>query len=198
MYELLKQKLSKFVQAITICDPNPGMSAGVRETRALDQHDACSGRVTNAEDSTAGEKAGNAPVSAVTHGESAIGNGSTSKEIASHGAAVKTDGGEAENEGQADAAARTSSGGDDGNRVAKQSVQKCVQLTVKRDWRKVGGKRGRNDLGSERGSWPTDRPEYCRFVLYKENCDTVCDKHVCMPLREAVVLHCIDIGLVTL
>lgn len=61
---------------------------------------------------------------------------------------------------------------------------KCVQLKMKRDWRRTdgGGKRRRGDLnrgpgdgrgGGRWGGWPEDRPEFCRFVLYKENGDTV-------------------------
>lgn len=58
---------------------------------------------------------------------------------------------------------------------------KCVQLKIKPDWRMKGGghKRRRGDLDKGTGrdggrySWPEGRPEYCRFVLYKENSDTV-------------------------
>lgn len=58
---------------------------------------------------------------------------------------------------------------------------KCVQLKMNPGWRGIRGvnkKRRRGDLadGQEDGvrwGWPADRPEFCRFVLYKENCDTV-------------------------
>ena len=77
-------------------------------------------------------------------------------------------------------------GGESGGDLAKPPKPdpqgpKCVQLKMNPGWRSirgVNGKRRRGDLadGQEDGArwgWPADRPEFCRFVLYKENCDTV-------------------------
>ena len=72
---------------------------------------------------------------------------------------------------------------------------KCVQLKMKPHWRRTGGKRRRGDLdrdsgggrGGGRWAWPEDRPEYCRFVLYKENSDTVSGTGgVCVGRRHLV------------
>lgn len=73
---------------------------------------------------------------------------------------------------------------------------KCVQLKMKPDWRKGSHKRRRGDLvagnggGAGRWAWPADRPEFCRFVLYKENSDTVSNRRerrrVRVGQREAV------------
>ena len=76
--------------------------------------------------------------------------------------------------------------GDEGKKVETAIVvtkadlngPKCVELKMKPDWRKGSNKRRRGDLaegagGGGRWAWPADRPEFCRFVLYKENSDTV-------------------------
>lgn len=77
-------------------------------------------------------------------------------------------------------------GGVEGKKVETATVvakanpngPKCVELKMKPDWRKGSNKRRRGDLaegagGGGRWAWPADRPEFCRFVLYKENSDTV-------------------------
>lgn len=70
---------------------------------------------------------------------------------------------------------------------------KCVQLKMKPDWRRTSNKRRRGDLaegvggGGGRWAWPADLPEYCRFVLYKENSDTV-------RVREGCVCTCLSLS----
>ncbi|CAM9677210.1 unnamed protein product [Ectocarpus fasciculatus] len=68
---------------------------------------------------------------------------------------------------------------------------------MKPDWRRVdgGNKRRRGDLdrsgggggrggGGRRWAWPEGRPEFCRFVLYKENNDTMgAVSRMCKHLR---------------
>lgn len=150
MYDLLKQTLSRYILAVTVDDPAslpPTPMETLEADNAADKSDA-TGDATEA------------------------GNGAGDESRGASADNTEGDGGSV-----ADA-----TGSRPAPPVAKVDPNgpKCVQLKMKPDWRKGGKKRRRGDLdkgggSGGRGSWPADRPEFCRFVLYKENSDTVRD-----------------------
>lgn len=156
VYGLLKHYLSRYLLAVTVDDPawrpEAAKDAASGSTAADgDGDDSDSADESEGDDAGGAEKGGAAGTKHVTEE-----NGGGKGKAAVAAAATKPD----------------------------PSAPKCVQLKMKPDWRKSGSKRRRGDLadgtgGGGRWAWPADRPEFCRFVLYKENSDTVSGRGNC-------------------
>lgn len=163
VYDLLKMNLSKYVLAVTVDDPasvtRPAAEVETPETKA-----AAPAPATGTADTE--NKADSAAATAAT--DEAKG-APEDKEISE-----KTEESGSIEAGKTGAVAPAVNKPD-------PSGPKCVQLKINPDWRRKGGghKRRRGNLekggGRDGGrhAWPEGRPEYCRFVLYKENSDTV-------------------------
>lgn len=151
MYDLLKQNLSRYLLAVTVDDPASLPPAAI-ETPVADSGTDQGGATGGIADAGNG---GRDDARGVSDNNNTDGDGGS----------------------VADADATASQPGPPVAKVDPNGP-KCVQLKMKPDWRKGSNKRRRGDLekgsgGGGRGSWPADRPEFCRFVLYKENSDTV-------------------------
>lgn len=176
VYKVLKQHLSKYVLAETVDEPasTPAPSpAAEAETTGEDQ-DKAEAKAAESGDKTA---EGSAAATAAADEEEGDSNRGEKRNV------------DGENGEHAPAAEQTAeqpvekaAGAAAAAAVKKPDPNgpKCVQLKMKPDWRRAGGgKRRRGNLDKEAGgggarwAWPEGRPDYCRFVLYKENSDTV-------------------------
>ena len=203
MYTLLREHLSKYVVAETVDDPAsiPAPSPAAEAETAEDQAEAkaddngnktgegaasttvTAGEKTEVSDREADDEVGadETTTASPRKKKRKVGGGNGGQAPA----VEKT----AETTAEKSAEATTEKTAEE-NAVAAAAVKKpdpngpkCVQLKMKPNWRRSGfGKRRRGDLdnnpggggrGGGRWAWPEGRPEYCRFVLYKENCDTV-------------------------
>lgn len=179
VYGLLKQNLSKYLLAVTVDDPAsapPPTASGTKNPEAKAAEDGgAKATTTGASD----EKSG--AVGAIP-AEEGDGTEKPSREKTGENG----DGGGEPAEKTAAATTKASTGTPAAVKKADPNGPKCVQLKMKPDWRRVdgGNKRRRGDLdrsgggggrggGGRRWAWPEGRPEFCRFVLYKENSDTV-------------------------
>lgn len=180
VYHLL-QSLSKFILAMTVDEPSQ-----VKATPSADNTASPKAE----EDPKAQEKPGvEGETAASKEGGEAGSKESTATSTNGTTADVKTP-------GEGSSAPGTASGGESegASKVSEGGVvegsekivanlpaltphgPKCVQIKMKPDWRKHSAKRRRGDLSGHsrrKAEWPQDRPPYCRFVLYKENVDTV-------------------------
>lgn len=181
VYNLLKKSLSKFILAVTVDEPTdksptPGEGETIVEkdnkdkAKEGDNKDAPLTAATASKDS---KPSGNDSDSA----NGAVPDSASTAEAGAAGAAL----GASETGNPEETAGDVAVAGGGAKPAGKVGTlnpngPKCVQIKMKPDWRKHGNKRRRGDLeGRGRGGkvWPDDRPDYCRFVLYKENMDTV-------------------------
>ncbi|CAM9768313.1 unnamed protein product, partial [Hapterophycus canaliculatus] len=159
--------LSKYLLAVTIDDPAsitpPDADAvGASDTKAAATPAATGTGEAEKRDEDAPAAPTPPALEAVADGEKAAPAGKASSD-------------EANRSGDAVAAAAAAT------KKTDPSGPKCVELKMKPDWYKKGGgnkrRRGNLENGSGRDggrhAWPEGRPEYCRFVLYKENSDTM-------------------------
>ncbi|CAN0520914.1 unnamed protein product, partial [Ectocarpus sp. 12 AP-2014] len=197
VYGLLKQNLSKYLLAVTVDDPASAPPSTASEPETPEDK--------NAEDKDAEATAGASDNKSGAGGEAPAAEERNDTEKPSSEKAGEN--------GGAGAGAGAGAGGEPAEKTAattKASAStpaaakkpdpngpKCVQLKMKPDWRRVdgGNKRRRGDLdrsggGGGRGgsgrrwAWPEGRPEFCRFVLYKENNDTMgAVSRICKHLR---------------
>ncbi|CAM9851642.1 unnamed protein product [Ectocarpus sp. 6 AP-2014] len=189
VYGLLKQNLSKYLLAVTVDDPAsaPPPTASKTETpEAKDAEDGDAKATAGASDNK-GDAGGEAPAAEE-------GNGT---EKPSSEKAGENGGGGGEPAEKTAATTKASAGTPAAAKKPDPNGPKCVQLKMKPDWRRVdgGNKRRRGDLGRSGGgggrgaggrrwAWPEGRPEFCRFVLYKENSDTMgAVSRICKHLR---------------
>eukprot|EP00752_Nemacystus_decipiens_P003898 g3578.t3 len=194
VYQLLKQHLSKYVLAVTVDEPAstpaPSPAAEAESTGDEVKTETAAADIGNetAEDTAATTTVGT--VDKTKEGSNRETDGDSAADESHRKKKQKVD---AENGGHAPAVEQTEENTAELTAekaaVAAAAVKKpvpngpkCVQLKMKPDWRRTGGgKRRRGNLdkdavggrGGGRWAWPEDRPEYCRFVLYKENSDTM-------------------------
>lgn len=161
IYNLLKKNLSRYLLAETVDEPAVVPPASVETPEATS--DGASPTSADAPSAESGDKV-DAP--------SCSGTDAVAADAAKPSSASAQEKSSGENGGE--------KGGDEAKKVeavvkTDPNGPKCVQLKMKPDWRKGSNKRRRGDLagGEGRWAWPADRPEFCRFVLYKENSDTV-------------------------
>lgn len=213
VYQLLKQHLSKYVLAETVDEPAsipPSSPAAEAETEAAEgkDKDEAAGKAADSGSTTA---EGAATATAVAAGEKSDGgvfeadddddaDDETKAASPSHPRKRKR---KVDGENGRDAPVVEKTAEETAEKTAAVAARKpdpngpkCVQLKMKPDWRRTGGgKRRRGNLNKDAGggrgggrwAWPEDRPEYCRFVLYKENSDTVSGIIVCNSDTEKEV-----------
>lgn len=192
MYTLLKEHLSKYVRAETVDDPasipapSPAAEAETAEAEtAEDQAKAETKAALDTGDNTAEGTDETTAASPRKKKQKVVveenGGQATDVEKTAETTAEKTAEKTTEKTAETTVVAAAAA-------VKKPDPNgpKCVQLKMNPNWRKPGGgKRRRGDLdngaggggrGGGRWAWPEGRPEYCRFVLYKENSDTVSER----------------------
>lgn len=199
VYGLLRDNLSKFLLAVTVDDPAsipPPKNETETETNTEPQTKTAEAKASDgdgtppeadaAATSTTGENGGDGDGA----GDGDGGDGKKNSPEEKNNNNKKPDEGEKDGDTVEAAEATTGKTAEQEEAAAIQKPgpngPKCVQLKMRPDWwRRAGGgnKRRRGDLdrggaGGGRGggghwAWPEGRPEFCRFVLYKENSDTV-------------------------
>ncbi|CAN0434460.1 unnamed protein product, partial [Ectocarpus sp. 8 AP-2014] len=191
VYGLLKQHLSKYLLAVTVDDPASAPPPTASKTETPEAKDAKDGdaKATAGASDNKGDAGGEAPAAEEGNGTEKPSSEKTGENGGGGG------GGE-----PAEKTAATTKASASTPAAAKKpdpNGPKCVQLKMKPDWRRVdgGNKRRRGDLdrsgrgggrggGGRRWAWPEGRPEFCRFVLYKENSDTMgAVSRICKHLR---------------
>lgn len=171
----MKQTLSKFILAVTVDEPSAETPSNSNDNPAASADSSTTTKPTETKTSPVGDNG-----SAETVNPNDATGKSETAGVANNEAAPDLDG-----ERTANGTTEDAKSGGEGTKPAKKSVglnpngPKCVQIKMKPDWRGQGIKRRRGDLaragpgGGGRWAWPENRPEFCRFVLYKENMDTV-------------------------
>lgn len=180
VYHLLAS-LSKFILAMTVDEPSQGTptpSTGNTATpKAKEDPDAqeqprAEGETAASKEEEGGDSKGSTATS--TNGTA------TDTKVPGEGSSASgaAPGGASEGENKASEGAAVEGSVEPVSQLPALTPHgpKCVQIKMKPDWRKFSTKRRRGDLSGRsrfKAEWPKDRPEYCRFVLYKENIDTV-------------------------